>query len=236
MTRIIILFLFIVSLGCSDALKDDEFSEFEDEFQTKEVRFDPLEGHNRVMTSFNDFAFTNTIEPITRAYKYVVAKEIRFFVSNFFDNLKSPMRFINNLLQGKIKNSGEELFRFTLNTTMGIGGLADPAKEIFKIEKHPEDFGQTLGFYGVGKGFPIVLPFFGPSNLRDTIGLVGDYFMHPKSYLDDTILSVGVSGYERINYLSFRLEDYKNFKKDAIDLYPFLQDFYENYRQQEILK
>lgn len=257
MIRVIILLLFLISISNADvliqrlagqlitksetklkennqtikAIKNDEFSSFEDEFEPQKKRFDPLNGYNRAMTTFNDYTYLYFFDPIARGYKYVVPDEIRYSVLNFFDNLAAPMRFLNNLLQGKFKNSGEELFRFTLNTILGVGGLGDPAKVIFGIERHPEDFGQTLGYYGVGAGFPIVWPFFGPSNVRDSIGFVGDYYTDPTSYIQNQLTALGISAYGRVNYMSFHLKEYKVIRKDAIDLYPFLQDFYEKRRE-----
>lgn len=211
--------------------KEDSFDSFEDEFEPQVERFDPLNKYNRAMTSFNDFTYLHVFNPIARGYRAVVAEEIRYSVANFFDNLAAPVRCINNLLQGKFKNSGEELFRFTLNTILGVGGFGDPAKVIFNVDRHPEDFGQTLGYYGVGAGFPIVWPFLGPSNLRDSVAFVGDYYSDPTSYIKNHLIALGVSSYGRVNYMSLHIEEYDSIRKDAIDLYPFLQDFYEKHRE-----
>lgn len=231
MFRVIVLFLACISFSLASDIFDDDFAS---EYTTPKPKLDPLSGYNRAMTSFNDFTYINIIDPTARGYKTVVANEIRFVVANFFDNLLAPMRFLNNLLQGKIKNSGDELFRFVVNTTIGVGGFGDASTELFGAQKHPEDFGQTLGFYGVGSGFPIVLPIFGPSNIRDSVGFVGDYFSNPINYIDSRWVSVGLGGYERINYTSLHVDDYNSIKKDSIDLYPYLQDLYEKHRQNEI--
>lgn len=232
MFRILVLFLACISLSFSDeSVFEDDFAS---EYASPKQRFDPLSGYNRAMTSFNDFTYMHVIDPAARGYKSVVADDIRFVVGNFFDNLLAPMRFANNLLQGKIKNSGDELFRFVVNTTMGVGGFGDAGKEVFGIQRHPEDFGQTLGFYGVGSGFPIVLPIFGPSNVRDSIGLVGDYFANPINYLDNQNVAIGLNAYNKLNYVSLHVDDYGTIKKDAIDLYPYLQDLYEEHRKNQI--
>lgn len=234
-SRVVLLLVVCVSFSIGNEIESLE-DEFSNEYTTPKPKFDPLSGYNKAMTSFNDFTYINVINPVAKGYKKVVAKDIRFSVNNFFDNLMSPMRFLNNLLQGKIKNSGDELFRFVANTTMGVGGFGDAGKEIFGIEKHPEDFGQTLGYYGVGSGFPIVLPIFGPSNVRDSVGFIGDFFSNPVNYLDNRWLALGLNSYNKLNYVSLHVGEYESIKKDAIELYPFLQDLYETHRKNEIKK
>lgn len=214
----------------------DDFSEFENEYTKPKERFDPLSGYNRAMTSFNDFTYMNVIHPVSKGYRVVFPKPVRSSIGNFFRNLAFPMRFINNLLQGKIKNSGEELFRFVVNTTIGVGGLGDAGKDLFNVSPHPEDFGQTLGFYGIGSGIPIVIPFLGPSNARDSIGLIGDYFSDPITYVEPTWASFGIKSFSKLNYVSLHGKEYIILRKQAIDLYPFLQDTYEQHREEEIKK
>lgn len=225
-----VLFL-CCTLLANDVSLDSFEDEFAGEFEAPKEQIDPLSGYNRAMTSFNDFTYTNVLDPVARGYKYVVADEVRVFIYNIFDNLLSPLRFVNNLLQGKIKNSADELFRFALNSTLGIGGIGDPAKILCGVEKHEEDFGQTLGYYGIGGGFPVVLPFLGPSNLRDMVGLVGDSFANPISYVKTDLDSIALKAYDRLNTLSLHVNDYEAIKKDAIDLYPYLQELYEKRRE-----
>ncbi len=110
---------------------------------------------------------------------------LRLGVSNFINNIQFPIRFANNLLQGKFQNSSDELERFIINSTIGLGGLMDPAKHHMNIQTHDEDFGQTLGHYGIGSGFHIVLPFFGPSNVRDAVGLTVDSYTSPLVYIEN---------------------------------------------------
>lgn len=229
-----LLRIFLGVMLCFNFLVCDDFENFEDDFEAPKEIFDPLSGYNRFMTNFNDKAFVHVISPVAKGYRDFVDVSVRDSFSNFFDNLLFPVRFVNNLLQGKFKNSGEELFRFAVNTTLGVGGFGDAGEDIFGIKPHREDFGQTLGFYGVGSGFPIVLPFLGPSNLRDVVGLGGDYFLTPLSYVDNIYLSFGGRGVELINTLSFRVKEIETLRKNAMDLYPFMQDFYENYRNDAI--
>ena len=221
---------------------EDEFLDSFGEELEIEKRSDPLSGYNRVMTNFNDGVFEYVLAPVARGYRTVVHKEIRTSVGNFFHNILYPIRLINNLLQGKVKNSADETGRFLINSTIGIFGLFDPAKSYFELEAHNEDFGQTLGFYGVGAGPHIVLPFFGPSNLRDTFSMYPDSLLNPIVYNDDRgynlTSSYGESlllqAYERVNYVSLHDGEYEKLKKDAVDLYPYLRDVYEQYREKQI--
>ena len=232
---------------------DEEEERFDDEFEDefgaaeKEV-FDPLSGYNRVMTDFNDSLYVWVLDPVARGYRWVLPYAARRGVKNFFHNLLFPLRFVNNALQLKIKNAGEEFLRFSINSTIGILGFWDPAKEWFDLEAHEEDFGQTLGYYGVGGGFHVVLPFLGPSNVRDMFSLYPDMQMDPVNYVENrpynfpkqegeyqgvskqTLQEVDLTLLKIINRESLRIGQYANLKKDAIELYPFLRDVYEQNR------
>jgi len=219
--------------------------DFEDEFSSNEKKsiIDPLSGYNRIMTSFNDKIFTYALNPISKGYAYVTPEVVRESLANFIHNLQFPIRITNNLLQGKFQNSSDELERFIVNTTVGVGGLFDPAGIYMHIPSHNEDFGQTLGYYGVGSGFHIVLPFLGPSNVRDIIGLTADAYMSPLQYQkglkrykipNDYASSIGIYAVDVINKNSLHLGAYENLKKDAMDLYPFLRDIYEQKRLSDI--
>lgn len=245
--------LFIIFTGCSsknteladkttyEQVSDDEFDEFADEMEAEPI-YDPLSGYNRIMTDINDKLYVNLLTPVAKGYKSVVHLEIRKSVSNFFSNLYFPIRAVNNLLQGKFKNASEETGRFIINTTLGVAGLFDPAKSKFDLNAHEEDFGQTLGFYGVGSGVHIVLPLLGPSNLRDAISLVPDSYLSPIDYTsrdyftltDTTKEYIAVKTYEYVNEFSLDIELYENLKKDAVDLYPYLRDIYEQRREKQI--
>ena len=122
---------------------------------------DPIEPLNRALFVFNDKAYFWVMKPVAQGYRAVVPEGVRLSVRNFFANIGMPIRFVNNLLQGKIRNSGVELLRFALNTTAGIGGLFDPAKDDFRLVARDEDLGQTFGKYGLGHGLYIVLPLLG---------------------------------------------------------------------------
>jgi len=231
---------------------DDDFDEFEDEFGdevTTEV-FDPLSGYNRFMTGFNDKLYFWVLKPVATGYRWVMPEFARTGIKNFFNNLYFPVRLVNNILQFKFKNAGEETLRFATNSTIGLLGFWDPAKVWFGLEAHPEDFGQTFGVWGFGPGPHIVLPVLGPSNLRDTIGLAPQWiYLNPVNNfstvygwtgfekvegLEKTETKLGILAIERVNNTSLRLGEYESLKKDAIDFYPFLRDFYEQNRLKEI--
>ncbi len=220
----------------SDEPEQDSEDELEDEFEeaSEEEIFDPLSGYNRFMTGVNDAFYVYALEPIASGYKVVMPAVARRGIGRFFKNLLFPVRFINNVLQFKFKNAGEEFARFGVNTTVGVLGFGDPAKDWFDLEAHPEDFGQTLGYYGAGSGFHIVLPVLGPSNLRDTFGLLPAHYVDPVTYIKPTEAGYGVKAFSVINSTSLRLGEYESAKKEAVDLYPFLRDVYEQMRNESI--
>jgi phospholipid-binding lipoprotein MlaA len=134
---------------------------------------DPLQGVNRAVYKFNDTADKYVLKPVAQGYQFVVPEFARIGVRNFFSNLNDVTVTVNDLLQGKVRQGGHDALRFTLNTTAGVLGFVDVATRV-GLEKHNEDFGQTLGVWGVGPGPYLVLPLLGPSTLRDTVGIVGD--------------------------------------------------------------
>ncbi|HIJ90500.1 MAG: VacJ family lipoprotein [Desulfobulbaceae bacterium] len=200
------------------------------------IASDPLEPVNRVFFHFNDKLYFWVVKPVAQGYSYVIAEDVRMCVRSFLKNLLAPVRIVNNLLQGKVANSGVEAARFVINSTLGIAGLADPAKNEFGLSAKDEDLGQTFGVYGFGEGVYICWPFFGPSNVRDTIGLAGDFFLSPVSYLamSDTGAGVAVEAGREVNNTSLTLGDYEDFKDSAIDPYIALRDAYRQYRQKKI--
>lgn len=220
---------------------DDEFN---DEFNEPEEDFDPLSGYNRAMTHFNDFVYINMLEPTAKGYAYVVPEPARVGISNVIQNLLYPVRLLNNLLQLKFENAATETGRFLINSTFGLAGIMDVAKDNLDWQQKDEDFGQTLAFYGVGEGFHIVLPLLGPSNLRDMTSLVVDGYVSPLTEFgssdikykipNNTEKSVGLSVFSVVNTTSLHLGEYESLKKDAIDLYPFLKEVYNQNREKEI--
>jgi len=218
------------------AAPDDGLFELEEEFTASETAppLDPLSGYNRLMTQVNDRLYFWLLKPAAQGYSAVVPEGARLAVGRFFTNLMMPVRFVNNLLQLKPQRAGVELTRFAVNSTIGVLGFGDPAAKHFGMQPCPEDFGQTLGHYGVGGGFHIVLPLLGPSNLRDTIGLVPDFFLDPVSHLDGSEVRLAVRAYDKVNLTSLHIGEYESLKLDAIDLYTFLRDGYEQRRDKLI--
>mgnify|MGYP001261503051 CR=1 FL=1 len=170
----ILLSLIIISLSPNLlAAAADEVKTDSDDFETtifEDEIYDPLEGINRAVFGFNNVADKIILEPAAKGYKKLPTP-IQSGIGNFIKNLKLPLVAVNQLLQGQGKNAVESTGRFFINSTIGIFGLIDVADNI-GLEQKEEDFGQTLATYGVGDGFYIVLPLFGPSNLRDTAGMV----------------------------------------------------------------
>jgi phospholipid-binding lipoprotein MlaA len=197
---------------------------------------DPLEPFNRAMYHFNDTLYFWVLKPVAQGYQKVVPERARVSVRNFFSNLAFPVRFVNCLLQGNFSGASAELGRFTVNTIWGIGGLLDPAaSEEIKLSKQDADLGQTLGVYGVGQGFYINWPILGPSSPKDTVGMVGDFFLHPFTYLTtawDT--SIGIKAYEKVNATSLAIGDYEALKEAAIDPYVAIRDAYVQYRLKKV--
>ncbi len=146
---------------------------------------DPLEGFNRAMYSFNDKFDRYLLKPVAKGYRAITPKPVRKSISNFFGNLHDPGIMLNNLLQGKPGQAASDLGRFLVNSTVGIAGLFDVATRM-GMQKHNEDFGQTLAVWGVGDGPYLVLPFFGPSNFRDGPSLIVDWETYPPNHMKDS--------------------------------------------------
>jgi phospholipid-binding lipoprotein MlaA len=213
---------------------DEDFSEDEAAEEKAQIA-DPIEPLNRAMYNFNDKLYFWALKPVAQGYNIVVPEIARVSVKNFFSNLRFPARFISCLLQADFGGAATEFGRFTINTIWGIGGLLDPSsnKEL-DLQKQDTDLGQTLGVYGVGQGFYIVWPILGPSSPRDSVDVVGDYFLYPVSYLDPFYAAVIVWAYEEVNSTSLRIGDYESLKDAAIDPYIALRDAYVQYRLKKV--
>lgn len=196
---------------------------------------DPLEPFNRAMYHFNDKLYFWFLKPVAQGYGKVVPEKARVSVDNFFTNLAFPIRFVNCLLQANFGGAAQELGRFTINTVWGIGGLLDPAaSQEIQLTKQDEDFGQTLGSYGIGQGFYITWPIFGPSSPRDTVGMVGDSFLRPLTYVSPWYVGTGARAYDMVNDTSLRIGDYEALKGAAIDPYVAIRDAYVQYRLKKV--
>jgi len=202
---------------------------------------DPLEPVNRAFFHFNDKLYFWFFKPIASGYKAVIPEDGRIGVHNFFSNVTTPVRLVNCLLQAKFKSAGNETVRFVLNTTIGIAGFLDPAKKTFNIEKQEADFGQTLAIWGMGPAFYLNLPVLGPSNVRDTLGFLGDLAFDPRTYLayylfTVSVINTGTYVLDKVNETSLTIGEYENLKKAALDPYIALREAYSQYRQNKIRK
>jgi phospholipid-binding lipoprotein MlaA len=197
---------------------------------------DPWERVNRGFFKFNDRLYFWVLKPAALAYKTFVPEGIRLCIRNASHNVLMPVRVVNNLLQAKFESTGIELSRFLINSTLGLGGLFDFASTQFKLEPRPTDLGLTLGHYGMKPIMYIDWPFLGPSDVRDTIGLIGDAFLNPIFYLAPYAVSAGTRVGQTVNETSLRIGEYEDFKKSALDPYVSLKDAYLQYRARELRK
>lgn len=152
------------------------------------VLSDPFEPVNRGVFAFNEVVDNAVLQPVARAYRFLVPEYGRQRVTNVLSNLTMPVVFLNSVLQGDPGNAFSSLFSFVLNSTLGIGGIFDFAGANTDLKVNREDFGQTLGVWGVGPGAYIMLPIIGPSSARDTVGMVADWFSDPFNYADNEIV------------------------------------------------
>ncbi len=196
---------------------------------------DPLEKYNRFMFAFNDKLYFYVLKPVAQGYTYVMPEDARRSIKRFFINLEAPIRLVNCLLQGKVKGAGIEFTRFVINSTGGFLGFFDPAYSCWDLKRYDEDTGQTLGVYRLGHGLYIIWPFFGPSSIRDTVGLVGDMFLDPLTYVDmHWWESAGIEAYQAVNTTSLKIGEYEDFKASAIDPYVSLRNGYIQYRANQV--
>ena len=221
-----------------DLVQDDYLNEeiVDEEFDGNDI-YDPLEPLNRVFFEFNDKLYFWVLKPVKTGYSYVVPIELRECVGNFFNNLASPIRLINNLLQGRFEDAGVVLSRFLINSTFGVYGLADVALQEYNLEPRLADFGQTLGRYGLGEGVYLVWPVLGPSNIRHSAGIAGDSFASPPFYLDfNTAESVSYFATNRVNVLSLSPSIYEDMKKYSLDPYVAVRQSFYDFRRNFVEK
>lgn len=212
---------------------EPESSEAEKE-EEKVTIADPLYPWNKAMYHFNDKLYFWVLKPASKGYSAVIPEDMRIAVSNFFENVMTPIRFVSDILQLKIKRAGNELVRFAYNSTAGVCGLADAAKVDLNVPRVDEDLGQAFGHYGIGHGFYIVWPFLGPSSLRDSVGKFGDGFLNPVNYISPIETSIGITAYDEVNTTSLHIGDYEDLKKAAVDPYVSIRDAYLQYRKKKV--
>ena len=186
---------------------------------------DPLESMNRSIFSFNEGLDNAVLKPVATAYQTVTPRVARQGVTNFFDNLGDAWSFVNNVLQGQGEGAYNSMVRFSVNTVFGIGGLFDVASEA-GIQRAKQDFGQTLGRWGVPTGPYLVLPFFGPSTVRDTAGMVVDAYGYPANSVDDVRWRNSLYGLRVVNRRADLLKAGDMLDSVALDKYSLMRDVY----------
>ena len=219
----------------AEGFDNEDFDLLEEEYAEQMVEVsDPLEPFNRVMFGFNDILYYWIVKPGCEVYCGVVPEPAQIGIRNFFSNITMPARYINCLLQGKGEGADTELRRFAINTTIGILGFGDPALDEYGLEPVHEDLGQTLAVHGFGDGFYLVLPLLGPSNVRDSVGRIGDWFLNPVSYVEPTEAAYGITALRYTNSSSLRLGEYEAFKSMTVEPYIALRESYTQYRTKQI--
>jgi phospholipid-binding lipoprotein MlaA len=186
---------------------------------------DPLESVNRKIFWFNNQIDDYVLAPVATVWDKIMPQRVEKCLSNFFGNLRFPIVAGNGLLQGKFKQAGSDVGRFAVNTTIGLAGFFDPASG-WGLEEHNEDFGQTLGYWGVGAGPYLVLPFFGPSNPRDTVGLAADSFSTVYPFFVEFIYLAAARGTDIINARAMVLQEVREFKAASFDYYVAVRNAY----------
>jgi phospholipid-binding lipoprotein MlaA len=187
---------------------------------------DPLILVNRGVFAFNDVSYRYLLIPLSKGYLRVIPGPVRQSVGNFFYNIKMPVYAVNHLLQLKPEPLGRNLLRFGLNSTVGLLGLFDPAKAKWGLERAETDFDETLAGYGTGYGIYLVLPFFGPSNLRDTTALVVDSFLNPVVYLTENPEKLIIQGFDNFQNYAPNAERYETLRRKSDDPYIFFRNLH----------
>lgn len=191
---------------------------------------DPIEGFNRTIFTVNDKLDQYALQPVARGYVWATPQPVRESVTNFFSNIGDVYIAANNLLQLKITDGAEDIMRIVINTVFGVGGLFDVAT-LAKLPKHDNDFGLTLGHYGVPAGPYLVLPLFGPSTVRDAVGSLGNYYVNPLSYINPPGLSWALYGLNVVNTRANLLNASDLLEGAALDKYSFVRNAYLQRRQ-----
>jgi phospholipid-binding lipoprotein MlaA len=217
-----------------DLFEEDNFDEYDDEVAAVQMVADPLYYFNYAMYSFNDVLYFYALKPVAQGYKLIVPSPVRSGINNFFFNLLFPVRFVNNIFQGKLQEASDEMGVFLANSTLGILGFNQFAQKHLNLKTSNEDLGQTLGSYAIGDGFYLVLPMLGPSTLRDAIGRAGDWFITPLNYAEPWELEWGLFIVDKLNRTSFRIGDYEALKDASLDPYVALRNAYIQNRRSEI--
>ena len=194
--------------------------------------YDPWEPFNRKVHSFNNVVDRAIARPLATAYTHVVPRFARTGVTNFFSNLRAPVTITNQLLQGRPADAWDSLGRFMMNSTLGLGGLFDPASKAM-VPRRSEDFGQTLGAWGWRGSRYVELPFFGPRTVRDVFGLAGDMPLSPIRTIEQDRLRIGLQGLQLVDMRS-QLMALDDIRDSAVDEYALTRDAWLQRRNYQI--
>ncbi len=235
LSRISLLAFFAITVavlpGCASAPKDAAArAEFDKDN-------DPIEPFNRAMFAFNKQMDGMFLRPAAVAFKEALPEPVQDGVHNFLSNLRAPVVVANDLLQGEMDRAGNTAGRFVINTTVGILGVWDAASYM-GIEGHSEDFGQTFAVWGVGEGFYLVLPFLGPSNPRDAVGLVTEFFVDPVNiwlrHEDAEQWIIARALLTGVDFRARNLETIDELERTSLDYYVAVRSLYRQRRMDEI--
>jgi len=224
MTRaacVLVALLSLLTVGCAST-----------QANVKKDPRDPFERVNRVTFKFNDVLDRHIVRPVAVGYRKVTPDVMQTGITNFFTNLTQPRQIVNNVLQGKFKPALSDTGRFLLNSTLGVGGLFDPASDA-GLARSDEDFGQTLGKWGVPSGPYVVIPFYGPSTIRDGIGSAADIFTDPINYVEEDKIRYSVWAFDLLDTRA-RLLDADQALRGAFDPYAFLRNVYLQRRAYQV--
>ncbi|MBM3580890.1 MAG: VacJ family lipoprotein [Alphaproteobacteria bacterium] len=217
--------------GCATAPSDPEARA---EYQRIN---DPFEPANRFVFALNRAIDAAIVKPLAALYREFTPKVLQEAIGNILANLRSPVVLANDVLQGEGKRAGHTLARFVVNSTVGLGGAVDVASEM-GIPRHAEDFGQTLAVWGVPEGPYLVLPIFGPSNPRDTVGLVADFFTDPINWYavntGQEFITYSRAGATGIDVRARHMKELDDLERTSLDYYAAIRSLYRERRADEI--
>lgn len=216
---------------------DPLFDEFDEEFDAAPSGFpDPLEGTNRGVFGFNGFVDTWLLDPLTKVYGFIFPGPVKRGIRNMFQNLGEPATSVNNILQLEWKDASISISRFVINSTVGIAGIFDPAAKL-GLPYHRSDFGQTLALAGTPSGAYMVLPLVGPNNVRDGVGVLADFTMHPLTWFlgpTNLLLYSIYGGGQGISTREEALPKLEALREGSVDFYAALRNAYYQNRQAQI--
>ena len=223
------------NLASATAIEESFLEEAEGSAAGEDFEQDPWEPFNETMFSFNRQVFDRfLLKPVAIVYDALLPDPVQRSVRNALDNLTVVRRLVNNLLQLKFEGAGREVARFTINSTVGVAGLFDVAKDGFGIQQSNEDTGQTFGVYGAGPGPYLILPFLPPMTVRDGIGLVADGAMNPLNYFIPFGATAGIYTTDALNERSLNLDKFERVEETVVDLYSAVRNAYLQRRDKAI--